>query len=132
MPVRSEDRATVNLGKDLILAARERAEEEGTEFSVVVTRALRQYLRAPARRPDGELPGLAAAGPDEELHIAVQSMMAEFRKLLPQVAAIVDDHAEVMDALDQVTVEIGRRNGAALALEQIQKSVGALIKPKGT
>ena len=25
MPVRSEDRATVNLGKDLILAARERA-----------------------------------------------------------------------------------------------------------
>jgi hypothetical protein len=132
MPVRSEDRTTVNLGQELILAARQRAEEEGQEFSALVALALRQYLRGPAKRPEDALPGLPPEGSDLALRDEVRVLSAEIRKLQPQVAAVAQGHAEVMDSLDQIASELGRRNGAALALEQIRAAVTPAAKPRGS
>jgi hypothetical protein len=121
MPANPGARATVNLGEDLIRAARRRADEEGREFSELVSRAVRAYLDAPAIRVADALPGLVPDKAEAGLRDEVRQLTAEVRKLLPQATAAAEGHAEIMDTLDQLTTELGRRNGAALALEQIQK-----------
>ncbi|WP_424138834.1 hypothetical protein [Roseomonas chloroacetimidivorans] len=129
MPVRPEDRTTVNLGADLIREARARATEEGREFSELVARAVRAYLAAPLRVVGADLPGLVPPDPDAGLREDVQVLVAEVRKLIPQVAAAAEGHTEVLDTLDEITAELGRRRGAAEALEQVAAATKAPPPP---
>lgn len=116
MPARPEDRTTINIGADLIAQARERATAEGRSFNDVIAVALRLYLDASPRPREDLLPGLVSAEPG--LRSDVQLLVAELRTLVPAVTAAVANHAEVLDTLDEISAEIGRRRGAAHALEQ--------------
>ena len=116
MPARPEDRTTVNIGADLIAQARERATAEGRTFNEVVAAALRLYLDASPRPREELIPGLVSAEPG--LRADVQLLVAELRTLVPAVTAAVSNHSEVLDTLDEISAEIGRRRGAAHALEQ--------------
>lgn len=124
MPVNPEDRTTVVLGAALIRAVRQRAEAEGRGFSAVVTDAVTAYLQGEARPAEAALPGIAAAhgGLREE----VRSLLGAVQQMLPRIAKVADDHDEQMDMLDEIVSELGRREGAALALEK----AAALIEPE--
>lgn len=127
MPARKEDRTTVNIGEDLIRAARTRADEEGRSFSEVVVSALTMYLDGPPRTREDVIPGLVPVAPG--LREEMQTLLSELRRFLPQVAAAVENHAELMDTLDEITGELGRRRGAALALEEAEALTAG--KPEG-
>lgn len=116
MPARPEDRTTINIGADLIRAVRTRASEEGRGFSDVVAAAITMYLEGPPRPSEHLIPGLVPVAPG--LREEVQVLVAEVRRLLPHVAAAVESHGEVIDTLDAITVELGKRRGAAQALER--------------
>jgi hypothetical protein len=116
MPVKPEDRTTINVGADLLHEARVRAGAEGRAFSELVAVALRQYLNGSLRPRENLIPGLVSAEPD--LRADVQLLVAELRQLVPAVTAAVQNQTEVLDTLDEISAEIGRRSGAAHALEQ--------------
>lgn len=122
MPARPEDRTTVNLGADMIRAVRRRAEEEGRGFSDVVAAALTLYLDGPPRPAEHLIPGLVPVAPG--LREEMQTLLAEVRRLLPGVAAAVQNHDEVMDTLEDLQSELGRRAGAGHALEQAGHTPG--------
>lgn len=112
------------LGAGLIRATRERATEEGRGFSAVVVEALSTYLARPAAAsaPVPSAPAIeridvptATAGLEAE----VRALLEAVRELLPDVRHVVENHDEAMDTLDQVAAEIGRREGAAHALEEV-------------
>lgn len=123
MPVNPEDRTTVVLGAALIRAVRERAEAEGRGFSAVVADAVTAYLGGAARPAEAALPGIAAPAPG--LEAEVRALVGVLQGMLPRLAKVADDHDEQMDMLDEIVGELGRREGAALALEQ----AAALIEP---
>ena len=123
MPVNPEDRTTVVLGAALIRAVRERAEAEGRGFSAVVTDAVTAYLHGAARPAEAALPGIAPPAPG--LEAEVRTLAGLLQQMLPRLAKVADDHDEQMDMLDEIVGELGRREGAALALEQ----AAALIEP---
>lgn len=119
------------LGAGLIRAARERAEAEGRGFSAVVAEAVSAYLARhghSAGMSEGAAPVPAPSAPDPArtsvppatagLEAEVRALLGVVRELLPDVRRVVENHDEVMDTLDQVAAEIGRRQGAALALEE--------------
>jgi len=123
MPVSPEDRTTVTLGAALIQAVRERAEAEGRGFSAVVADAVTAYLHGAARPAEATLPGIAPPTPG--LHAEVRSLVGLLQQMLPRLAKVADDHDEQMDTLDEIVSELGRREGAALALEK----AAALVEP---
>lgn len=123
MPVNPEDRTTVALGAALIQAVRERAEAEGRGFSAVVVDAVAAYLHGGARPAEAALPGIAPPTPG--LHAEVRSLVGLLQQMLPRLAKVADDHDEQMDMLDEIVSELGRREGAALALEK----AAALVEP---
>ena len=55
----------------------------------------------------------------------MRSLLAALQPMLPRLAKVADDHDEQMDMLDEIVSELGRREGAALALEK----AAALIEP---
>ena len=123
MPVNPEDRTTVALGADLIRAVREQAGAEGRGFSAVIADAVNAYL---ARLPAAPTQALSAPDPARTsvppapagLEAEVRALLGAVRELLPDVRRVADNHDEAMDTLDQLAAEIGRRQGAALALEE--------------
>lgn len=146
MPVNSEDRTTVALGAGLIRAVRERAEAEGRGFSAVVADAVNAYLARQTATPAPEaIRAAVRAADDPNAHHAIRpstggksvlatgagpaapagleaemrAMLGVLRELVPDVRRVVENHDEAMDTLDQVAAEIGRRQGAALALEEV-------------
>ena len=123
MPVNPEDRTTVVLGAALIRAVRERAEAEGRGFSAVVADAVAAYLQSVARPAEAALPGIAPPTPG--LEAEVRSLVGVLQQMLPRLAKVAGDHDEQMDMLDEIVGELGRREGAALALEK----AAALIDP---
>ena len=123
MPVNPEDRTTVVLGAALIRAVRERAEAEGRGFSAVVADAVTAYLQSAVRPAEAALPGIAPPVPG--LEAEVRSLLAALQPMLPRLVKVADDHDEQMDMLDEIVSELGRREGAALALEK----AAALIDP---
>ena len=123
MPVNPEDRTTVVLGAALIRAVRERAEAERRGFSAVVADAVTAYLQGTVRPPEAALPGIAPPAPG--LEAEVRSLAGLLQQMLPRLAKVADDHDEQMDMLDEIVGELGRREGAALALEK----AAALIEP---
>lgn len=123
MPVNPEDRTTVVLGAALIRATRERAEAEGRGFSAVVADAVTTYLRGAVRPAEAALPGIVA--PAAGLEAEVRALLGAVQQMLPRIAKVADDHDESMDMLDDIVSELGRREGAALALEK----AAALIEP---
>lgn len=118
MPAKKEDRTTINIGEELIRAARARADEEGRSFSDVVATALTLYLDGPPRAREDVIPGLVPVAPG--LREEMQVLLSELRRFIPLVAAGVENHGELMDTVDEIALEIGRRRGAALALETAQ------------
>lgn len=116
MPAKPDDRVTLTLGAALIQALRERAEAERRTPGAVVADALVAYLDTPPRPAEAALPGLTSAAPG--LQAEVRSLVAVLQQMLPRVAKAADDHDEVMDMLDGIASELGRREGAALALER--------------
>ena len=120
------------LGADLIRAVRERAEAEGRGFSAVVADAVNAYLARPNQAPAvaALVAPVAGAGPGASagLETEVRALLGAVRELLPDVRRTVDNHDEAMDTLDQLAAEIGRRQGAALALEE----AAAIADGRGT
>lgn len=82
----------------------------------MVADALTAYLAGLPRPAEAGLPGIAPTAPG--LHVEVRALVALLQQLLPRVSQVAEDHGEVMDTLDQIVGELGRREGAALALEQ--------------
>ena len=117
MPAKPDDRVTLTLGAALIQALRERAEAERRTPGAVVADALGAYLGAPPRPAEAALPGLAPVAPG--LQAQVQALVAVLHQMLPRVAKAADGHDEIMDVLDEIMIELGRREGAALALEKV-------------
>ncbi len=117
MPAHPDDRVTLTLGAALIRALRERANAERRTPGAVVVDALAAYLDGAPRPAEAALPGLASATPG--LQADVRSLVAAVQQLLPRVAKVAEAHDEVLDVLDEITSELGRREGAALALEKI-------------
>jgi hypothetical protein len=117
VPAKPGSRTTINIGEALLERARGRAREEGRELSDLIGAAVRAYLDGPPRPREAVLPGLVP--PEPGLRSEVQNLMAELRQWLPQVAAVVANHGEVMDTLDDLTTELGRHRGVALALERL-------------
>lgn len=105
MPTDAEDRITVTLGADLIRSLRACAETEKRTMSAVVADALTAYL--------GRAPGAVVGDAD------VRALVTALQQMLPRMTKVAEDHDEVMDTLDEITSELGRREGAALALERI-------------
>lgn len=146
MPVNPEDRTTVALGAGLIRAVRERAEAEGRGFSAVVADAVNAYLARQTATPAPEAIRAAVRAADDDpnahhamrpstggksvlatgagpaapagLEAEMRAMLGVLRELVPDVRRVVENHDEAMDTLDQLAAEIGRRQGAALALEE--------------
>lgn len=117
MPVNPEDRTTVTLGAELIRAVREQAEAESRGFSAVVADAVNAYLARPTATPAAPAAGAVSAA-SAGLEAEVRALLGAVRELLPDVRRVADNHDEAMDTLDQLAAEIGRRQGAALALEE--------------
>ena len=120
------------LGADLIRAVRERAEAEGRGFSAVVVEAVSAYLARSGTAPAPVSSAPDTAGADVPptkvgLEAEVHALLGAVRELLPDVRRVVEGHDETMDTLDQLAAEIGRRDGAALALEAMRQEEAAAI-----
>ncbi len=114
-------RTTVELDVDLDRRVRARLAEERRSLRELVSDALRLYLGGPPQPSADAEP--APFKSDNSLPTDVRQLIDEIRRLLPEVTAVVADHAELMDALDSIATEIGHGRGAMAALEQAKSDL---------
>ena len=112
-------RKTFEIDADLVELLARRADEVDQPQRNLVQEALRAFLGAPLAAANQHVP--TPNGMNNALASEVRALVAEVRALTPDLRAVVANHAELMDAVDELASELGRRIGAGEALDEASR-----------